>query len=194
MFITDRSRLSAVVIHYIGNALKDEELVLSKEESGLDTPTRKIIWEYVVSAFRTPDFYQFSHAVDVEMNNVFTTSRSLFAEPGAIVKYSADLARLLSEVSQHPNVRSGELMVLYFEQLTFGDFSAPAIGLFKSERKQPFLFTESHDEVIDLYSYQGISPAKVDKAALIFNTDEEEGYQVLSVDNINKGEDAKFWF
>src|SRR5690606_33069361 len=69
-----------------------------------------------------------------------------------------------------------------------------AIGIFTSEKKQPFLFTESSDEAIEVLSYYGISRFKVDKACLIFIDDAVEGFNVLEVDNLNKGEEARFWF
>jgi len=194
MFQRALSQLSSIVIHNVGNKLKDDDLVLSENESGLDEPTERIVWDYVFSAFKAPDFYQFTHSSDLELNNVYAISRSLFNNPEAFIEKSAALAKLLLEASQHPQVKSGELMVMYFKKLRFGEIEAPAIGLFKSEKKQPFLFTEEQNSVIDLYSYQGISPSKVDKAALIFNDQEEDGYQVLCVDNLNKGEETKFWF
>ncbi len=194
MFERALSQLSSLVIHKVGNRLKDDELVLSENESGLDEPTEKIVWDYVFAAFKAPDFYQFTHSSDLELNNVYSIARSVFNQPDTFIEKSAALAKLLYEASQHPQVKSGELMVMYFKKLRFAQIEAPAIGLFKSEKKQPFLFTESQDAVIDLYSYQGISPSKVDKAALIFNDSEEDGFNVLCVDNLNKGEETKFWF
>lgn len=194
MFQRALSQLSSIVIHNVGNKLKDDELVLSENESGLDEPTEKIVWDYVFSAFKAPDFYQFTHSSDLELNNVFAISRGIFKNPETFIEKSSALAKLLFEASQHPQVKSGELMVMYFRKLRFANLETAAIGLFKSEKKQPFLFTEEQDAVIDLYSYQGISPSKVDKAALIFNDSEEDGYQVLCVDNLNKGEETKFWF
>lgn len=159
----------------------------------MDEPTKSVVWDYVTSAFKAPDFYQFTHAADLELNSVFSIARETFKDPARLVEQSAKLARLLYEASQHPQVKSGELLVIYFQKLVFGNISAPAIALFKSERKQPFLFTEEQESTLELYSYKGISPAKVDKACLIFNDSEEDGYNVLCVDNLNRGEEAKFW-
>jgi hypothetical protein len=194
MFQQNGSQLSQLAVHYVGNKLKDGNLELSKHPSGIDEPTLAIVWQYVFKAFSQPNFYAFSHPTQLEMNNVYALAKSLFAEPGRFLEKSADLAKLLFEASQHPQVKSGELVVMYFDNLKFNHLSAPAIGLFKSEQKQPFLFTEKEQATIELYSYQGISPAKVDKAALIFNTDADDGFQVLCVDNLNKGEATKFWF
>lgn len=194
MFEQNSSRLGFLAVHYVGNKLKDEELRISQQESGLDEPTLAIVWQYVFSAFKTPDFYRFTHPADLEMNNVFKIAQSVFEQQENFVEKSGQLAKLLYDASQHPQVKSGELLVLYFHKLKFDHVEAPALGLFKSEQKQPFLFTEEQNTVIDLFSYKGISPTKVDKAALIFNVDAEDGYQVLCVDNLNKGEETKFWF
>ncbi len=194
MFEQNGSRLSQLVVHYVGNKLKDEGLQLSQQQSGIDEPTLAIIWQYVFSAFKSPNFFHFTHAAELERNDVYAIARNVFQQPERFLEKSQQLAKLLFDASQHPQVKSGELLVMYFDNLKFGALSAPAIGLFKSEQKQPFLFTEEQEQVIDLFSYRGISPTKVDKAALIFNTEEEEGYQVLCVDNLNKGEATKFWF
>lgn len=194
MFDTTLSSISHAITHFIGNKLKDEELRLSTEESVFDEPTRAIIWKYVMSAFKAPEFYRFTHAAELDLNNVYVIAKDIFNNEGVFKKRSQDLAHLLQQHSQHPQVKSGELFVLYFKRLTFGGVTGEAIGIFKSEKKEPFLFTEEQDSIIDIHSFQGISPSKVDKACLIFNVDEEDGYQVLSVDNLNKGEETKFWF
>lgn len=194
MLETTLSEIQEVVVHFVGNKLKEEDLQLSNSASGMDNPTLKVLWEYVGSAFKTPEFFQFTHPVDLEMNPVFELAQKCFAQPEKLVEHSRSFAKLLYSVSNHPKVKSGEFFVIYFKRMGMGTLSADAIGLFKSEKKLPFLFTETSDSVIDLFSFKGINPGKVDKACLIFNTDETDGYQVLAVDNINKGEEAKFWF
>ncbi len=194
MFEMTLSRLENLAVHLVGNKSKEEDLRLSAAESGLDRPTINIIWHYLQSAFKDPDFYYFQHPSGLEFNSVYQVCKNLFQEPDQFLNASQKFAQLLYEVSDHPQVRSGELLVIYFSNLRFGQLEAPAIALFKSEKKQPFLFTEEEEQNIELYSYQGINPSKVDKAALVFASDESEGYQVMAVDNINKGEEAKFWF
>lgn len=194
MFEISLSKLENLAVHVVGNKGKDEELRLSSSESGLDRPTMNIIWHYLQSAFRDPNFYQFQHPSGLEFNSVYQVCKGLFQKPEGFLESSQKLAQLLYDVSDHPQVRSGELLLIYFPNLRYGNIEAPALALFKSEKKQPFLFTEEEEQNIELYSYQGINPSKVDKAALVFAQDEEEGYQVLAVDNINKGEEAKFWF
>jgi hypothetical protein len=194
MFDISSSKIESVVVHIIGNKLKEEDLVLSHEASGMDAPTEQVVWSYVHSGFKTPDFYQFTHPVDLEMNAAFTIARDIFNSPEKFLLKSQQLATLLYEGSQHPQIKSGELFIIYFKDLGFDGLYGDAIGLFKSEKKHPFLFTEEANSIIDLFTYSGINPSKVDKACLIFNESEEDGYKVLSVDNVNKGEETKFWF
>ncbi len=194
MFDNTLSSIQSVMVHYVGNRLKEDPLQLSIQPSGMDANTEKQLWNYLYSAFKTPEFYRFTHPAELELNNVFSICRSVFGDNKTFEERSAALAKLLYEHSQHPNIKSGELFVVHFTKLTFGSVTADAIGLFKSEKKQPFFFTEEQEGIIDLFSYSGISPFKVDKACLIFNEEEEDGYQVLAVDNLNKGDEAKFWF
>jgi hypothetical protein len=194
MLETTLSEIQEVVVHFVGNKLKEEDLQLSSSASGMDNPTLKVLWEYVGAAFKVPEFFQFTHPVSLDMNPVYELAQKCFAKPEELVEHSQSFAKLLYSVSSHPKVKSGEFFVIYFKRLGMGTLSADAIGLFKSEKKRPFLFTETSNNIIDLFSFKGINPGKVDKACLIFNTDEAEGYQVLAVDNINKGDEAKFWF
>lgn len=194
MFDTSSSSISSVVVHYIGNKVKEESLILSNETSGMDEPTENVIWSYLFSAFKTPDFYQFTHPVDLEFNAVHQIAKDIFEKPEGFLSKSKSIASLLFDASEHPQIKSGEFFVIYFKNLHFANVHGDAIGLFKSEKKHPFLFTEESNSVIDVFTYSGISPSKVDKACLIFNDLTDDGYNVLCVDNINKGEDAKYWF
>lgn len=194
MLETTLSEIQNVVVHFVGNKVKEEELQLSNSPSGMDNPTLKVLWKYITSAFTAPDFFQFTHPVELEMNPVFKLAKKCFANPENFMEHSKSFAKLLYSVSNHPKVKSGEFFVIYFKRLGTSKIEADAIGLFKSEKKQPFLLTEEANNIIDVYSHKGINPGKVDKACLIFNSDAESGYQVLAVDNVNKGEEAKFWF
>jgi hypothetical protein len=66
-----------------------------------------------------------------------------------------------------------------------------AIGIFKSELKQDFLQFQEKGSVLEMNIQQGININKLDKGAIIFNKNREEGYKILSVDS-NKY-DTKYW-
>ena len=188
------SRLSHLAVHYVGNPVKEEGLRLSAGETGLDEATLTVLWEYLTKAFREPEYYQFWHPTELALNPVYDVTQRLWQGQMPFMEASQKLARLLYNASQHPQVRSGELLVVSLENVRVEAYEGPALALFKSEEKQPFLFTEEAEGNIELYSYRGISPGKVDKACLILQQDEEAGYQVLCVDHRQKGSETQFWF
>lgn len=67
-----------------------------------------------------------------------------------------------------------------------------AVGLFKSENKDTFLKVYPSGDGFEIESQQGVNINKLDKGALIFNTDKENGYIVAIVDNTNKGAEAHY--
>lgn len=188
------STLSKLIVHLVGNKVKEEDLVLSQQESGLDQATIKTIAQYLGKAFKIPEFQAFHHPVSLDLNGVYQSAKSIFTDPSTFEEQSQALAKLLYQSSAQPQIKSGEFLVIYYDHLVYGGMESAALALIKVEKKMPFLFTEEQDKVIELFSYKGISPSKIDKAALILDIDEEDGYQVLSVDNTNKeGSEAKFW-
>ncbi|MGB0176403.1 MAG: nucleoid-associated protein, partial [Owenweeksia sp.] len=120
MFDNTLSSIQEVMIHYVGNSLKDEPLQLSSQPSGMDPTTEKQLWNYLYSAFKTPEFFRFTHPVELELNNVFSVCRDIFSDTDRFSDRSGALAKLLYDHSQHPNIKSGELFVIYFKGLTFG--------------------------------------------------------------------------
>jgi len=63
--------------------------------------------------------------------------------------------------------------------------------IFKSELQHDFLEFKKGDDILEIIVRQGININKLDKGCLVFNTNTEEGYKVLSIDNNRY--DAKYW-
>ena len=108
-----------------------------------------------------------------------------------LVSNSQNLGRLLYESAENPRVQGGELFVIYFPALHEDD--TEKIGIFKTEKRESFLKIHSIPDSMDLEEDKGISLTKIDKAALIYNTDSENGYVLQVVDN-NKNGDMYYWF
>ena len=66
-----------------------------------------------------------------------------------------------------------------------------AIGIFKSELKHDFLQFREKESNLDIVIQQGVNINKLDKGCIIFNTNREEGYKILSVDSNRY--DTKYW-
>ena len=84
------------------------------------------------------------------------------------------------------------MYVAYFKDCIFEGKTIDAIGIFKSENKDTFLKINSNAGDFSIESQTGVNIKKLDKGCLIFNTNKDDGYDVIVVDNTNKGE-AKYW-
>jgi hypothetical protein len=68
-----------------------------------------------------------------------------------------------------------------------------AVGLFKSESRETYLKVYPLNGAFEIGHDDGININKLDKGCLIFNQDKAEGYACAVVDNLSKGEEARYW-
>ena len=97
----------------------------------------------------------------------------------------------LYEQSNSAQIKTGDVIVAYFEGIEYKDVLTEAVGVFKIENKIDFFQTYLDDGSFDVAVQKGISTKKLDKGCLILNTSDTEGTVVLSVDNNNY--DAQYW-
>src|SRR5690606_26749094 len=143
--------------------------------------------------FREPVFYHFHHVSSLDLNEVYTVASAIFEDEEVFVDRSKDLANILYGYSNHPRIKGGEMYVAYFGDCIFNEESVDAIGIFKSENRETFLKVFQEDAYFGVNHDQGISVKKPDKACLIFDTHEEEGYRVCISDNQSTGGEAQYW-
>ena len=135
----------------------------------------------------------FYHDIDKNMNEVFVCISKIFDNPKCLHEQSINLAKHLYEQSNHPKIKSGEFYVVYLKNCIIDNEIVDAVGLFKSENKDTFLKVYPSSDGFEIETQQGVNINKLDKGALIFNVDRENGYVVAVVDNTNKGVDAHYW-
>lgn len=127
-------------------------------------------------------------------NELYGHAKEIFNNGEAdLHEVSKKIAQYLFDNSEHPNIKAGELFVVFIRDIIIEDELTDAIGLFKSETKQPFLKVSSSENNIELNYDHGVNTQKLDKACLIANTNEAGGFKLCVIDKTNKGEEAKFW-
>ena len=97
------------------------------------------------------------------------------------------------EVSEHPNIKSGELYITRLSQCFIDGDVVDAVGIFKSENKETYLKVFPKGDGFDIESESGININKLDKGCIIFNKEQEEGYVATVVDVSNKNGEAAYW-
>lgn len=192
MLYKEYVKLSKLSVHKIGNKLCQEGVEFSKQEIAVEPDLSEMLKTYFLLPFKKEEFFHFFHISDVTLNEVYSYASHIFDDIDTFHEYSKNLARFLYEQSWHPNIKCGELYVAYFKDCIVDGKTIDAIGIFKSENKDTFLRINSNDGEFSIESQLGVNLNKLDKGCLIFNTNKDEGYDVLVVDNTNRGE-AKYW-
>ena len=194
MISLGNAHLRKLIIHRVGNKLLEESVLLSDELADLSQPgLPAVLGAYFLSPFKDPVFYHFHHVSSLELNEIYTIAAALFASGKGFVKKSKDIANILYEYSNHPKIKSGELYVCYYENCIINNETTEALGIFKSENRESFLKVFQEDAWFGVNHDEGISVKRPDKACLIFNVKEDEGYRVCILDNQNSGSEAQYW-
>jgi hypothetical protein len=189
------AQLEKMIIHKVGNRLMEERVILSDDLTNVTGQEHlpEILKSYFLAPFKEPVFYHFHHVSSLELNEIYTIASALFKSTKGFVKKSKDIANILYEYSNHPKIKGGELYIVYFEECQINNETTDAIGIFKSENKETFLKVFQEDAWFGVNHEEGISLKKPDKACLIFNVEEEEGYRVCIIGNQNTGSEAQYW-
>ncbi len=182
-----------LAVHKVGNSTQDEPLTLSKSIVELDEDLIKdMLAKYFLSHFKEESLYQFKHESDLALNEIYNYASKIFADPDSLFLQSVNIAKHLYDAATHPNIKGGELYVVYLSDFKINDDYVDAVGIFKSENKERYLKVYP-GENFEFDCEDGININKLDKGCLIFDKNADEGYQVSIVDNVNKGEEAVYW-
>lgn len=194
MIYTDETRLSSMILHQVGNKTADEGVRLSTGPMDPGSNIRQLLLHYFLTPFKSEEYFRFHHDSGLHMNEVFSFVSSIFDEPESLHEHSIDLAKHLYEQSTHPKIKSGEFYVVYFTDLLLDGELLDGVGLFKSESKETYLKVYPDGADYQISADSGININKLDKGCLIFNTEQDQGYVVAAVDNLNRNTDARYWF
>ena len=189
----EETTIQEIILHKVGNKHNEEPLFISETPLQIDEILEDILPDYFLSPFKTDEYFHFFHDDELRQNKVYQSVNEIFNNPENLYEQSVILAEYLYEQSNHPKIKSGEFCVVYFKDYYVNNESVDAIGLFKSENKDTFLKVSSSGKNFGMKAEKGINIHKLDKACLIFNLEQENGYIVAIVDNTNKGVDAQYW-
>lgn len=184
---------SQLAVHFVGNAMQEEELKLSKALTRTDERTQELLMKYFLKPLKGKEYYHLHHENDLKYNEVYGLTSEIFDDPDAFFLRSIELAKHLYQQCDHPNIKAGELYCVFFDSVELDGELTEAVGLFKSESKASFLKVASGDGTYAIASDEGLDIDKLDKACMIYNLDRQDGYRVQLMDRTNKGDEAKYW-
>ena len=199
MIESGNALIDKLVVHQIGCKAEGEQLRLSNGQLDVSEyeSMSDVLKPFFFKPFKSDLYFNFSdrgEANGLDMNMVYTQVAAIFDDPTSFYEQSVNIAELLFDCSNHPKIRGGELYLAYFTGCVVDGQTCDAVGIFKSENKETFLKVYlSENEHIGLGAQEGVSIRKLDKGCIVFNIEREDGFRVVAVDNINRGQEARFW-
>ena len=189
------AQLGSISIHKIGIKAEDEGVQLSSNPIAVEGESlREVLLKYMIDGFKEPEFYRFTFSNgDVSLNPLYNFVSNIFDNEDYLHEQSVNIARHLYESSQHPNIKSGDLMVATIKDVLVDDELVDAVAIIKSEQKDAFLKLNIAEGRYEIDFEDGINVEKLDKACLRFDTERDSGFKICIIDKSNRSKDAIYW-
>lgn len=188
--------LSKLSVHRVGNKSLNEFYSLSENTLSVEDETlRSLLMQYFLTPFeKSYEVFRFYHSSDdVKLNELFHFSSMIFEDNTDFHEITGQITKHLFNISNHPKIKSGEIYIAIFNDVQFEGENVNAIGIFKSETKESYLKVRPEEGGFNLsYEEDAINISKLDKGCMIFNTEKDQGYKVIVIDQTNRT-DAAYW-
>jgi hypothetical protein len=187
--------LEQAAVHRVGNKHNGDSLILSRGEIPVHSASlANDLCAYFLKPFQAPECFRFGFSNgDSSLNPLFQFCKDIFNDSEQLVINSIHIAKHLYDLSEHPNIKPGDLFVAYFKNAVYDNVATEAVGIFKAESKQKFIQIHEVSGSLEVDLEFGINIEKLDKGCLVFNTMQEDGYRVLAIDKTNRGQEAVYW-
>ena len=197
MFYYTDTTIEQLAVHRVGNKLRDEFYALSDAPLVLEDETlASLLLHYFLHPFaKVNEVYRLTHpSGTLELNEIHHFATSFFEGSLDFHTFGQQVCKHLFEASDHPNIKGGELYIVQLRNVQLEGMEHDAIGIFKSESKEPFLKVAPVQNSFELgYEQEAININKLDKGCVIVNTEREQGYKVLAIDQTNRQQEAAYW-
>jgi hypothetical protein len=177
---------------YLGKILSDG---FFKNESlqHLDEELSEMLTLFFLKPIKAGNVYTFQHEINLDYNAAFQSCEHIFEDPSTFLEQSQQLLKLLYSVSENQNIIEGEFYTAFFEEVLYHGKLTRAIGIFKSESKDPFLTIGHQSAEMTMERQEGISIHNIHKGALVYEVKDQPGLQVSIFDKNNNQNPARFW-
>ncbi len=178
-----RSEMEQLSIHYVGNNGNGEEMKLSEAPFEFkDERIKDLLMHYFLTPFKSGIYFHLKKT----HHDIYGLIEDFFKYKTNMHSLSKRIASRLFDASVHPKIHGGEFYMAYFKDMVVDGELCDAIGIFKTETRENFLRISEGIDKFDVESDKGINLNKLDKGALIFNTEKEKGYKVSMIDTNSK--------
>ena len=183
--------ISRLAIHRVGNKSQEENPIISDKLADVSPELESVLLTFFLRSFKETAFYKFVHPQTLAHNQVFSFTEKIFEDESTLYTRAINILQHLHHQSVHPNIKSGELYVALMRNCILDDEPLDALGIFKCENKDTFLNVRHEPDGLEAAALMGTRLNKLDKGCIIFNTEAENGYRILTIDA--SGKDSVYW-
>ena len=182
------AQFQKMCVHRIGNSYMEDGCYMSSDLQVCTDEEEQAFMMLFLRRVSRDKFYNLDMA-----ESVYNLVSKMFTDTDNFVGYSVKLGSLLYAASKHPSIVSGEMYIVYMQDVIIEDEQVDAIGIYRTEKKERFIETAEYGDVKPkLKSGKGLD--NIDKGCLIFNTDKELGYKCCIIDESSKKKNsASYW-
>ena len=187
MLEVSESKLAQYVVHYIGDTVVFGDEAFSRPETMLEAAFTQL-------SFNKVDFeqqYEFFHETDLGLNEVYTYAQAIFNQDSNFLTQSKNIATHLQSVSQHPNIKNGELFIGLFENCIWNNESKKVLAIVKIDEKEMFLDIKNEQNKMTVSGVDGINVRKINNMAVIMDMGPDADPVVFM--KTKKKEDVVYW-
>ncbi|MCL2312934.1 MAG: nucleoid-associated protein [Firmicutes bacterium] len=184
------TEINKVIIHSVGNRLKNDTHLLSDQEVILGgEEMEEYFLKTTLKPFKNNEFFTFNNT---DSNSVYSSIQSMM-DGKKFVENSKEIAKHLFETIDDPKADGGNIVFVKYKNVVVDDTLVDAIGIFKLKKAEKrFTIHPNHTrfEVDTSYSYD---LSKIDKGVMIYNYDSENGYLISVLDKHTKSDVMQYW-
>ncbi|MFJ7731458.1 nucleoid-associated protein [Lysinibacillus sp. NPDC097231] len=187
MLEVSESKLVQYIIHFMNDTLVLGEESFSQPEVMLEAAFTQLAF----SKIDLEQQYEFFHETDLALNEVFTYVSAIFNEESSFLEQSKNIAKHLHSVSQHPNIKSGELFIGLFDNCFLATEARKIIAIVKIDEKEMFLDVKNDQNKMIVNGIDGINVKKVNNMAIIVDMGPGESPAIFM--KTKRKEDIVYW-
>ncbi|MGE7597716.1 hypothetical protein [Lysinibacillus fusiformis] len=188
MLEVNESKLGHYSIHF----LSESTLLLGEEEfTQPELMLEAAFTQLAFSKIELEQQYEFFHETDIALNEVFAYSKKIFEQDSSFLEQSQNMAKHLHSVSQHPNIKSGELFIGLFENCFLLNEVKKVIAIVKIDEKEMFLDVKNDNNKMIIHGVDGINVKKINNMAIIVDMGQEQPPAVFI--KTKRKEDIVYW-
>ncbi|WP_277585413.1 nucleoid-associated protein [Psychrobacillus antarcticus] len=187
MLEVSESKLVQYVVHYVGDTLVLGDESFTQTEVMLEAAFTQLAFNKIDLEQR----FEFFHETDIGLNEVYTYVNSIFDQNSSFLEQSKHIATHLKSVSQHPNIKSGELFIGLFDNCLWHTEVKKVLAIVKIDEKEIFLDVKNDQNKMIVNGIDGINVRKINNMAVIVDMGPDVAPAVFM--KTKKKEDVVYW-